>query len=285
MKMKELNIILGHKCNYSCTHCVNSSGPDLKSSRLSTLEVENIKSEIINNEPSLILFTGGEPTLYIDDMNTFINCHPSKENATFGITTNGWFGYSKTMTEKTLNKIEKLTFLQVSFDAFHGTETKFENISNIKKYCDDRDITFNISMAISEPMDLLLAQEIIRDLGVKVVFQKVSKVGRAKENNITYKYFSFEESVLDEKCPNIDSFTYIPGQGYSNCCGNLVYNNITDEICHKDFESFTNSNIYNTLKTKTFREILKEKNIDTKKIPNECSSACNLCEYAFKGAI
>ena len=283
MKMNELNIILGHKCNYTCTHCVNSSGPDKVSSKLSTKEIENITSQIIEHAPSLILFTGGEQTLYLKDMNHFIQSHPKQESSSFGITTNGWFGSSIEQTEIVLDKIDKLDFLQVSFDAFHGTKTQYSFIKNIKKYCDQRDIDFNISMAIAEPKDLLLAQDLIKGLSVKVIFQKVSKVGRAKENNITYKYFEFEKSVLDEKCPNINATTYIPGKGYSSCCGNLVYNDVIEEICDKDFTSYTNSEIYKTLKEKTFKEILIEKNIDLKDIPVDCSSACNLCEFAFKG--
>lgn len=280
--MNELNIILGHKCNYTCTHCVNSSGPDKVSSKLEDQEIENITNQIKQYSPKLILFTGGEPTLYLKEMNHFIGEHPSKLDAKFGITTNGWFGSSLQQTKIVLDKIAKLDFVQVSFDAFHGTKTQYEFIKNIKDYCEQKSISFNISMAIAEPKDLLMAQELIKGLAVKVIFQKVSKVGRAQENNITYKYFEFEESVLEQKCPNIDSFTYIPQKGFSNCCGNLVYNDVTDEICNNEFDDYISSNIFKTLRNKTFKEMLEDKKMDISQIPVDCSSACNLCEYIFK---
>ncbi|WP_164848399.1 radical SAM protein [Halobacteriovorax sp. HLS] len=280
--MNELNIILGHKCNYTCTHCVNSSGPDQVSSKLSDDEISNITTQIKEHAPKLVLFTGGEPTLYLKDMNQFIREHPNKLEAKFGITTNGWFGSSIEQTRILLDKVDRLDFVQVSFDAFHGTKTEYSYIKNIRDYCESKGMSFNISMAIAEPKDLLMAQELIKDLGVKVIFQKVSKVGRAQENNITYKYFKFEESVLDEKCPNVDSFTYIPAKGYSNCCGNLVYNDVTQDICNTEFDDYISSDIFKTLRNKTFKEMLADKEIDTAQIPVDCSSACNLCEFIFK---
>ncbi len=66
-----VNIVPGNFCNLRCTHCVNDSGPD-RSDLLSQSEIEKIAVELNTFRPSLILFTGGEPTLHIDPINELL---------------------------------------------------------------------------------------------------------------------------------------------------------------------------------------------------------------------
>lgn len=281
-QIETIHVMPGLLCNFYCTHCVNDSGPK-RTEIVSEEEIIKISNEIRVYSPKKIIFTGGEPTLHLDIVNRLISSHPSLDDVKIFITTNGWFSKSEESITATLNKFVKISHLQLSFDAFHGSKVSVDDIKRLRDNVRMKNIEFNISMCISNPLDLIAANKLQKDLGEVVIFQKVDATGRAKSNNLNFKYPTFENGSLNKKCPNIGQISYIVNKGFSVCCSNLIFNNQTSKkIYHQSITEHLNSDFYSKLENKSFGEILAERSIDVERLPAEYSSPCRLCELAHK---
>ena len=75
---KNIIIYLGSKCNLNCKYCHREKEDDIKLSEDFLRELSTFTGEII--------FRGGEPTLYMDDIKTIVF---TAKNASFSMTTNG----------------------------------------------------------------------------------------------------------------------------------------------------------------------------------------------------
>lgn len=77
--MKEIVIYLGSKCNLNCAYChrQNSAREDVVSGKL---------LELVSKEPCKISFKGGEPLLYMSEIQKIVTASPASN---FVITTNG----------------------------------------------------------------------------------------------------------------------------------------------------------------------------------------------------
>ena len=277
-----LHIIPGYTCNLSCTHCATLSGPAAKG-RLSQQEVSSIKKYISDYQPQLIQFTGGEPTLFPEIINDIIREHLEDGKAQIKITTNGWFTGSMASIQSTLSKILKIDFLQLSWDKFHGSPLERQNIVRLKEYCLEKNITFNISICISDPKDLIEAEKITGDLDLDIKYQRVSQAGRAKRNNITYQFKNFEESVLEKSCPGKNVMSYIPGKGWSTCCSNLTFNLDRPQglVTHASAEEHLASSFYQETHSMNFGEIIRNRKMSNLNFTPNDSMVCNLCEKIY----
>lgn len=278
--METLNILPGYLCNLKCTHCLNDSGPHRQNSGLTEAEFLQISDDINEYSPKKIMFTGGEPSLYIDSINRILGFHPNINNCEVTITTNGRFAINIENALVVLKKIKKLNRLQMSFDLFHhNTSDKF-NIEYLHTACNRLGIPMVLTMAISEPAQLILATKYTEYFGVNVIFQKVGKAGRAKRNGIDFKFFTFEPEVLKKKCPNNGAIAYIAGKGYSSCCSGLVFDNQIDGICHKSIQQHLKSKFRLNTQNMTMEDLANEKGVNTTiPLAPELSSVCALCEY------
>lgn len=128
-----IHVMPGYKCNLYCTHCGNNSGPNA-SDALNTDELNSLSRCMSLHSPRKLLFTGGEPTLYIDIINQIISAHADKDNLIVQITSNGWYAKGgRKLILKVLQKIEQLNHLQLSYDVFHGSLLNFEDIKMISQ--------------------------------------------------------------------------------------------------------------------------------------------------------
>lgn len=281
-KLEALHIMPGLFCNFTCSHCVNDSGPKRKEI-ISEEEIQKLSKEIETTSPNRLIFTGGEPTLHIEVINKLIAAHPEIEKTEVFITTNGWFSKNETSIANILDQFKKLSHLQLSYDIYHGTKISTSNILLLKDQANRRNIKFNVSVCISSPKELLAANSLQKSLGGLVIFQKVDASGRAKSNNLHFKYPLFEHEVLNRKCPNLGQISYIVNKGFSVCCSNLAFNQGTvPNVFHDSIEKHLQSEFYLNLKNKTFGEVLKGKSISTENLQPEFSSPCRLCELAHK---
>lgn len=274
-----ININLGYSCNYRCRHCVTSSGPDKKDTSLTEDEIHLLCETIQKHRPQTILFTGGEPTLFTEVLNRIVEAHPALETAKVMITSNGWYGSSERNTEKILSEIKKLDAVQMSFDVFHGNESKTSYVKTISEYCKKRGIEFNVTMCLTNPMDLVKAQPLLKDLQVNVIFQPVITTGRAAENNLGFYYPAFEQETLNKKCPSA-SAVYVPQQGFSHCASSLVYGkDPLNKAISPSIEAHAQSDFYQELSTLTMGELAEKYKVDTSSLPASLSHVCHLCEY------
>lgn len=277
-----LHIMPGYTCNLSCAHCVNESGPKRNESLLEE-EILELKTTIAKLAPKRLVFTGGEPTLYISSINELIESHNFIDTLDVFITTNGWFAKNLESATKVLNSFKKITHLQLSYDLFHGSKLKIEDIKLLKNILHDLGIVFNISVCISSPSELMLANEIQLKTETTVIFQKIDASGRALKNNVEFKYPVFDPEVLEKQCPNLGQFSYISGKGFSTCCSNLIFNsNCPSFVFSKKLEHYMNGSFFKQISSKTFRQLAIEKNIDISNLSPSYSAPCRLCEYIFK---
>lgn len=88
---KALRIVLGHKCNYSCSYCLqqdlSTETTELNKNIFTNSFIRNIKALNLSKLTRIELW-GGEPFLYWNDMKHIIS-ELDNENITFFISTNG----------------------------------------------------------------------------------------------------------------------------------------------------------------------------------------------------
>ena len=258
---------------------MNNSGPDRIGSELTLEEKNQIILDLQKFAPPKLTFTGGEPTLYIDLVNELTESHPDLSNCQVWITTNGKFARSPELALGTLKKFHKLDLVQMSLDIFHGNIRNKSKVENLNRACEELHIPLVLTMAISNPMEIAIAKTYTDSLNIKINFQKVGAVGRARENGIEFKYEKFEPEVLSKKCPNNGSVAYIAGKGYSSCCSALVFDHDLAGATHKTLDQHLSSPFRRAILNMTMEQLALEKNLDLTNLAPELSSICRMCEW------
>jgi len=123
------------------------------------------------NNCKTLSFTGGEPTLLIDELRRTV-CELKKFNndIKFSLLTNGSFGKSIESTAEMLNGLY-LSSLQVSYDRFHSGYLSKTYLKNIKQYCEQSKIEFHVAVCISSPEDLIFMSELESEIGIQCKYQ------------------------------------------------------------------------------------------------------------------
>lgn len=275
-RLEMLHIMPGDYCNLSCSHCGTLSGPK-GTMKLGPKELIEIDRAIREYLPEKLLFTGGEPTFYIELINQIIDFYPKDVDFGVQFTTNGHYAKSEEEIEKYIGAVKKLDEVQISYDKFHGSRLNLDDLKRIKDWCSKNGIKVNISMCISSPLELIEAKKTASESGIKLSYQPVEGSGRAKEMKREYKYYHFEEEVKEKSCPNAGSISYICGKGFSICCSSLMFNMDNKDFYKNDMSSYLNSDFHKKMTTQTFKEMMNSE------LPEEMdprlSSPCNFCEY------
>ncbi|MBL6991595.1 MAG: radical SAM protein [Bacteriovoracaceae bacterium] len=266
-------------CNYSCDHCCNHSGPQMKKS-LSQKELQSLKRGMMTHNPSELQFVGGEPSLFIDEINEIISYHNHYDKINISLATNGWFATTTTRAIKYLKKFKRLTHIQMSFDIFHNSRSKKEYVINMDQACKTLNLNFNLSITITDVKELVLAKELIQEFGVSAAIGKVESSGRALINGIAFKYPAYDNSVVDKRCTNLEGITFIANKGFTICSSNLIFNHDIPEMFSESIEDLYSNKYFQLLKKCTMGEISKKLKVEMLNDP-KYSSVCANCEYLF----
>ena len=274
----KLGVVVGYKCNFQCAHCcVRDCGPI----SLTLVEKNKIGSVIVRHAPRSILFVGGEPTLYLDDINEILSYAKDLSGITIKITTNGHFAVTVAAAVRVLKSFLKVDSVQLSYDSFHAEFLPFRRVKNLYRACKTLGIKFCVINTISSPLDLAGLKKIKSVGEFKILINKVMNVGAALHNGIKYHYPSFDRRVLRKKCSLRGGIGYICGRGFSLCCSNLVYE-AGLPVAHESVGQHKGSRFYRLISSMTFGELLKKARLSSVDLPPEFSTECNLCEYVFK---
>jgi organic radical activating enzyme len=273
-----IHVMPGLFCNFSCAHCAPSSGPRAKY-RLTPEELSRIHLEVSTRKPRALLFTGGEPTFHVDEINQVIAAHPDINNCLVEITTNGWFAKSIDQIDETFSRFKKISHIQLSYDSYHKERPSIEEAKLLKRACEMRGITFSISIAISEPSDLIFVESVRQQTGANVTNSRVEAAGRAKRTKTAFKHFDFNPSVLEKMCPNLGTMNFICGKGFSVCCTNLVFNAQKQNYFHDSIDEHLNSQFFKLVSTHTFGQIAEKLNLKLDSFQPEHSNVCGMCEH------
>lgn len=276
-RLKKLGISIGTRCNFLCSHCMFSGknwALDLQPEEIKTLQ-----AEIRRYAPKELLFTGGEPTLYVDSINKLISAHPYVEATKIIVTTNGHFADTLNSAKKVLKSFSAINRLQLSYDKFHGKFLPLRNIEILSAACRGMGLQFGVLTAIQSPLDLILLKEIRKIGEFDIIAQKVLPQGKAKTNGVDYKYPKFDASVLRKRCPNLGRMIYAPGKGFSVCCCSLALSRPRTRIAHETIAEHFESEFYRTISNFTFGEIIGALGLQNVDFPAKLSSECSMCEY------
>ncbi|MDP2866116.1 MAG: radical SAM protein [Elusimicrobiota bacterium] len=279
-RLKKLGISIGTRCNFLCSHCMFSGkswAVDLQPE-----EIKVLQAEIQKYAPRELLFTGGEPTLYIDTINKLISAHPSPHATKISVTTNGHFADTLSSAKKVLKSFSFINRLQLSYDKFHGKFLPMRKVGLLYEACRGMGLRFGVLMAIQSPLDIVSLKE-LRQIGeFDIILQKILPQGKAKNNRVDYKYPEFDKSVLGKRCPNLGRIIYAPGKGFSVCCCSLVLSQLKTKVAHVTIEKHFGSEFYKAISSFTFGEMVGPLDLSNVNFDPKLSSECSMCEYVFR---
>ena len=185
VKIKDIAIEVGGRCNFKCEHCGMGAGENTK---LSEKEIFLTQKEILKHKFERLLFVGGETTLYIQEINKVLAGLTTLANMKVTITTNGYFAKTISAARTMLSTFVRLDSVQLSYDKFHCKFLPFKCVRNLRNACKSLGIDFSVLTAIQDPMDLVLLKTLWKLEGVRVGISKVLPIGNAKKNNIGMQY-------------------------------------------------------------------------------------------------
>lgn len=276
--IETLGIILGYRCNFKCEHCItgDKSGQGLTGGEKSLI-AEAAKKYGIRH----VLFIGGEPTLYIEDMNDIVGRF-GEPAPRIRMTTNGHFARNRAEAVRTLSSISKLSGINLSYDSLHAKFLPEANIEILYSACKELGMDFDVLMSLRSPMDLVLLNKLRKAGRFPVLLQKMLPVGAAKTNDLGFKYPSFDEGVLSAFCPNRKKIVYFCGQGFSACCGALSFESASSRFVSPTVQEHRAGEFYKLIAANNFSEIIKKLGLTGLKMLPEHSTPCVLCEYIFR---
>lgn len=247
-------------------------------------EIANIVQAAVDYKIKSLYFAGGEPTLYIQDINDLLNKIPNSENIKIRITTNGHFAASKTSADKVLRTLPNLSEVLLSYDKFHAEFLPVKNVANLFAACRARNIAFSVMFVAGSPADMLLVGKLLKLGRFQISVQKALPSGRARKNKLAFVYPDFDAGVLKRYCPNRGKITYMCGQGFSACCSTLVHSTNSPRFFHPKLKQHLESEFYSIISRLSFGKMMKKFGISGIGLTAEHSSPCALCEYIFRAA-
>lgn len=278
--VKEIGILLGNKCNFKCKHCLGT----IDKTDIKETEVYLLTKFINKYKFRELLFVGGEPTLYIKQINKIISRVNNFGEKEIKITTNGSFAKDVKSAEKVLTSFKKIDALQLSYDKFHRDFLPFENVKNLYQTCKKLNIEFSVILTISNPFDLMLVKE-LRKIGKFLIgVQKVLPIGNAVNNNVYWKDSSFDSRLLYKKCPNFKKIKFFPSKGFSVCCSYLMYNSnlrVIKKVSNRNLDIYFESFFYKIITNYNFKEILNKLNLSIDFKDKKIVSECDVCKEIF----
>lgn len=279
-RLKKLGISIGTRCNFLCSHCMFSGknwALDLQPE-----EIKALRTEIRNNAPTELLFTGGEPTLYIGTINKLIAAHPCPQATKISVTSNGHFADTVSSARKVLRSFSSINRLRLSYDKFHGEFLPMRKVGFLYEACRGLGLEFGVLAAIQSPLDIVSLKE-LRSVGeFDITLQKILPQGKAKKNGTDYKYPEFDKSVLGKKCPNLGKIIYAPGKGFSVCCCSLALPRLKAKVAHSTIAEHFESEFYKAVSSFTFGEMAGAFGPLNAAFAPALSSECSMCEYIFQ---
>jgi len=244
-----------------------------------------LRGLLVSFQPESLLFIGGEPTLYTEKINTILEGNVVSPSTAVVITTNGHFAVSRGAAVSAIKKFRRLDHVQLSYDNYHKEFISLDNVSNLRKACEDLGVHFGVLISVKSPLDLVLLKD-LKAAGVKdsqVRIQGVHLIGAAAVNGIGYDYPSFNEQVLSRKCESIGNMVYLCGEGFTSCCSHLAFEEENRSYIHPTIEDHIASKFHGLVMKHTFGELLELAGLSKADLVPAHSYICALCAHIFKG--
>ena len=271
----ELGISIGTRCTFKCRHCI--VGHNKKARKVTGREISLLAATINKYRPRSVVFTGGEPTLYLKEINRIISHVKQADQIEFRLVTNGYFAKTTAASVQKLKTLVSINAVQLSYDEFHAEFLQLDRLHNLRAACKKLNISFSLVVSIRSPLDMLIVNGLGPLPGVNIAFQKVLAMGEAANNDLGYRYDAFDPSVLEKRCPNLGKLVYNCGSGFTVCCAQLAELPDRRDFVHPSVGEHTESRFYRLISKFTFGELLNISKLKTKDLGPADSAPCMLC--------
>ena len=276
----ELYVLMSDQCNFSCAHCLNSSGPQATRWMSTNDSITGLADEINRSlEIRILHFSGGEPTLFLAQIRQLLSIVTRPIRVAF--TTNAWF------VDRSIHFLDDLplTAVVISYDRYHAPFISLKKILPLIEHFRSRniDVSFNsVFSDISELAELVPVQA----LGIPVHTSRVIKSGRAQWEAGWYDANSIKEtcpslSPAQRRVPELAKTIYMPQSGFTPCCGPLVF----DELAPSAYtftaklSDYPSNPLLKDLSRGTFEE--QAKKIGLNLSPLLFQSSCDACTILY----
>ncbi|PCS16089.1 hypothetical protein RU92_GL001112 [Lactococcus cremoris subsp. tructae] len=186
----------------------------------------------------VVVFTGGEATLYIDELSSVISfC--SDNNISTRIVTNGWWASTPEKSDAFVDKLIKmgLSELNTSTGDMHQRFIPLKNIMNMANSCVKYDFSLAINAEYSDshkfdPFKFQKSDQWInfkqKDIHSKVEILPSPWISLSDEGNYTYNNINITDSNTDLGCEYLFNQIIVhPNRDIMACCG-LASNRIEE---------------------------------------------------------
>ena len=280
-KISQLVILPGYACNFKCAHCGTAGDRRL---HLSDKEIRLLHRTVNDFGFRSVSFAGGEPTLYIDEINRVLSGFAELKKINVSITTNGHFATTVAKAAGLLAAIKKLDKVRLSYDRFHKQFLPYAHVRNLYEACRGSGVDFGAILTIQSPLDLVLSKELRMAGDFPIGVQKVLPIGKAKSNSVGYAHMEFDAAVLREMCPNRRKISYLCGRGFSVCDVSISFKEFKkhpERYLRPSAGELLESDFYQRMSTMRFAELLKRCGDPEVQFTPAHSSHCVLCEHIF----
>lgn len=274
-----LSIMMTSKCNFSCGHCIASCSTKDNYFRITDQSINEI-TNYINQHDSIshISFTGGEPTLCLEEIQKIQN--KITRDVFYSITTNGCFAIENPSLLDAI-KLQEIIF---SYDKYHAKFISAEDIVSVINYYLKKSITSKINFTYESPEDFCLLDN-FQEIGVKIISSPVIMAGKRKQEKMSIKRPKIN---VFELCPNMKSASndrerifYFPNKGLTPCCGSLLFDELLPEeiVFSRLNEDYRNNKLRHLLLNQELLLYLNKSEFLNKFTNNfNFSTTCELCE-------
>ena len=217
LNFRTVGLAITLRCNYTCAHCINDSGPH-QGDQIGLEEALNIIA-CISQESNNICFTGGESFLYRDML---FNCiRAAKEMGMIvSLVTNGFWATSRDVAKKTLVELEEsgLTGICISMDRFHLPFGKAENALHAARLCGEMKLKHVVRVCSTASDDF--ADDFINPKkwpGIN--FQRVPVLRMGRAATLPVELFRTKREIPNQTCDTALAPIVLPNGKVQACCG------------------------------------------------------------------
>jgi MoaA/NifB/PqqE/SkfB family radical SAM enzyme len=153
--MNELDtftLFLTWKCNFSCSHCGFSCGPERNEKIDLKIAKKYIEEASLNKNLKMVAYSGGEPFLYIEELKELM-AFSNNKGLRAGVVTNCFWADSEKIAFELLSELKGLGLDEIitSLDDYHLKHVDIGNINNV--------VNAAVSLGIMVGINILMTTE------------------------------------------------------------------------------------------------------------------------------
>jgi len=294
-------IVISTTCNFLCDHCSvrNSAYDRYKLPREIMIKFIDELSKIPTAK--LIAFTGGEPTLFLNDLLYGIE-YAHKKGFITRLVTNGWWARTYESASKYIKmfKSHGLDEINTSYDDYHAKFAKIDNIANLIKVALEEGLRVALGVItieenyynadrVKEEISKRLSMT-VEELEKRVFFieDQPAPVGVASTLYSKEKdRFVANRPKLDVGCPNIGSIlTLLPNGDVKACCGHPIFQSMNDPFLLGNINKEDLATMVKYAQSRLFYWALRflgpKRLLERIGVKGEYTHLCHACEVIIK---